>query len=545
MNIKRICALITSAFVCVASISGCGKGSDSNAKQSASASNNNGLVVAVCEEPEKGFDPCIKWPYSGIPIFQSMLYCYDSTGTIVEDLATDYEANEEQTEAVVSIRDDVKFSDGEPLTADDIVFSYEMIPQTNTWVDYSTLDHVEKVDDCTVKFVFNRANSQFKHIMAMTAIIPKHCYDASTYAENPIGSGPYVLEKWDKGEKMVVKANEYYYGSKPATDEITFLFVNADTALSLLKTGEVDIARVSVNLADNEIDGYTKEVVDANDGMSIYFPNVPYGDLEVDGVKVGNDVTSDAAIRKAIAYGINRQEIVDSILNGYGEPYYRVFEGNSYSNPDNAYKDSNIELAIKTLEDAGWKDEDGDGIREKNGIIAEFTLYSVPSDQTFSPRQGVCMAIQQYLAEIGIKMNIEYMQYSEIKEQKLQFMNPYLTGNGSNNPLEVYSTFHSDYIFNGTNNPSMYSNSKVDEYIDKALSSEDQAQVDEYLQKAEWDGETGFDVIGDCVWVPIIKIKHIFYVRDGVNMHADQIRRAPHRGAPWTCLETILLWEKE
>ncbi len=568
MNKNRFCALILSAFISATFITGCGasgaeagasgtqetsaesvtteEATADNATDDAAASDeDSSLVVAVCEEPEKGFDPCVKWPYSGDPIFQSMLYAYDSEGNVVEDLATGYTANEDQTEIEVTIRDDAQFSDGEQLTADDVVFSYTKIPETNTWVDYSTLDHVEKVDDYTVKFYLKKSNSQFKHIMAMTAIIPEHCYDATTYPENPIGSGPYVLKEWAKGEKMVVESNPYYYGDAPATNEITFLFVNTDTALSLLKTGEVDIARVSVNLADNEIEGYTKNVVDANDGMSIYMPSIAYGEAELDGVQVGNDVTSDVAIRKAIAYGINRQEIVDSILSGYGTPYYRVFEGNAYSNEENAYTDGDTEKAISILEEAGWTDTDGDGIREKDGVVAEFTLYSVPTDQTYSPRQGVCMAVQQYLAAIGIKMNIEYKQFSEIKEEKLLWQNAYLQGNGSNNPLEVYGFFHSDNIFNGTNNPAMYTNETVDNYIDEAFATDDADKFNELIQKAEWDGTTGFDIVGDCVWIPVIKIQHVYYVRDGVDMHADEIRKAPHRGATWTCTETMSLWEKK
>lgn len=181
MNKNRFCALILSAFISTTFITGCGASgaeagasgtqetsAESTTTQAATADNatddaaasdgDSSLVVAVCEEPEKGFDPCVKWPYSGDPIFQSMLYAYDSEGNVVEDLSTGYTANEDQTEIEVTIRDDAQFSDGEHLTADDVVFSYTKIPETNTWVDYSTLDHVEKVDDYTVKFYLKRSN---------------------------------------------------------------------------------------------------------------------------------------------------------------------------------------------------------------------------------------------------------------------------------------------------------------------------------------------------------------------------------------------------
>ncbi len=516
-------------------------GSGCNQKQE-NKSAKDSLVVAITEEPPAGFNPATKWPWSGDPLFQNMLYKYDGNGNVVEDFATGCKVSDDKKVFTVTVRDDAICSDGQKLTAKDVAFSYELIAASSKWVDYSFFEKAQALDEKTVEITLKKPNALFKHIMAMTAIVPEHAYSKENYGQNPVGAGPFVMKEWDKGEKMILEANKNYYGAKPKVDRITFLFVNTDTALAMAQRGEVDVARLSVNLGDKNVEGYGKKIVDTKDGLAIYMPSIPYGAMEKDGVKLGNDVTSDIAIRKACALALDRNAMVQSVVGGYGEPLYALFEGCRYGTSEVSYTDNDKAKAMEILEEAGWKDSDGDGIREKNGTKAQFTLYSVPQDQTYSPRQGVCLAMQQQLKEIGIQLDIVFKQFAEVTKEKLLYQQCYMTGMGGDNPLDVLTAFHSSMMFNGSYNPSMYSNPKVDEYIDKALSSDSEEAAMEYLKKAQWDGETGTDFPGDCVWLPILRVKHIFLVRDGVDFQAENVRPAPHRGGTWTITEQILNW---
>ncbi len=518
----------------IVSLSGCGKKTVQNDKTS--------LVVAVTEEPPAGFNPATKWPWSGDPLFQNMLYKYDENGKVVEDFATGCKISDNNTVYTITVRNDAICSDGEKLTAKDVAFSYNIIAQSSTWVDYSFFDNAEAIDDTTLKITLKKPNSLFKHTMAMTAIIPEHVYNKETYGQNPIGAGPFVMKQWDKGEKMILEANPYYYGKKPAVNQITFLFVNTDTALALAQRGEVDVARLSVNLGDKNVKGYNKKIVNAKDSLAIYMPSIMFGAMEKDGVKLGNDVTGDVAIRKACAVVLDRNAMVQSVVGGYGEPLYTLFAGTEYGTTEVSYSDNDKEKAIQILEEAGWKDSDGDGIREKNGVKAQFTLYSVPQDQTYSPRQGVCLAMQQQLKEIGIQLDIVFKQFAEVTKEKLLYQQCYMTGMGGDNPLDVYTGFHSSMFFNGSYNPSLYNNPKVDEYIDLAMSASSEEEAMNYLKLAQWDGETGTDFYGDCVWLPILRVQHVFLVREGVHFPAEDVRPAPHRGGTWTITEQISNW---
>lgn len=532
--IRNIIVSAVFAAGLIVSLSGCGKKTVQNDKTS--------LVVAVTEEPPAGFNPATKWPWSGDPLFQNMLYKYDENGKVVEDFATDCKISDNNTVYTITVRNDAICSDGEKLTAKDVAFSYNIIAQSSTWVDYSFFDNAEAIDDTTLKITLKKPNSLFKHTMAMTAIIPEHAYNKETYGQNPIGAGPFVMKQWDKGEKMILEANPYYYGKKPAVNQITFLFVNTDTALALAQRGEVDVARLSVNLGDKNVKGYNKKIVNAKDSLAIYMPSIMFGAMEKDGVKLGNDVTGDIAIRKACAVALDRNAMVQSVVGGYGEPLYTLFAGTEYGTTEVSYSDNDKEKAIQILEEAGWKDSDGDGIREKNGVKAQFTLYSVPQDQTYSPRQGVCLAMQQQLKEIGIQLDIVFKQFAEVTKEKLLYQQCYMTGMGGDNPLDVYTGFHSSMFFNGSYNPSLYNNPKVDEYIDLAMSASSEEEAMNYLKLAQWDGETGTDFYGDCVWLPILRVQHVFLVREGVHFPAEDVRPAPHRGGTWTITEQISNW---
>ena len=275
------------------------------------------LVLAFGSEPEAGFDSTTGWGRYGSPLFQSTLLKRDNKLSIVNDIATSYDVNEDGKVWTVKLRDDVKFSDGQPLTADDVVFTFETASSNGSVVDLNVMEKVEAVDKHTVKFTLKQAQSTFVNTLVSTGIVPKHAYGAD-YAENPIGSGPYQLVQWDKGQQLIVKANPEYYDAKPFFKKITFLFLSEDASFAAAQAGDVDIAYIPAAFSNQKVSGMRLEAVKTVDNRGIVFPFVKSGDFTKDGLPIGNDVTADSAIRHAINIAVDRKALVDGVLEGHG-----------------------------------------------------------------------------------------------------------------------------------------------------------------------------------------------------------------------------------
>ncbi len=332
------------------------------------------LVLSVGGEPDTGFDPTTGWGRYGSPLFQSTLLKRDNDLNIVNDIATSYEVSEDGKVWTVLLRDDVKFSDGKALTADDVKFTFETAQKNGSVVDLNVLEKVEAVDDYKVTFTLKEAQSTFINSLVVTGIVPKHAY-GKDYAENPIGSGPYQLVQWDKGQQLIVKANPEYYDKQPYFQKITFLFLSEDATFAAAQAGEVDVAAIPASFSKQQVTGMRLEAVKSVDNRGIVFPYVKSGDVTEDGLPIGNDVTADPAIRHAINIAVDRQALIDGVLEGYGSKAYTSVDGLPWWNPDTVFEDADVDGAKKLLQDAGWKDADGDGILEKGTLKAEFSLY--------------------------------------------------------------------------------------------------------------------------------------------------------------------------
>ena len=244
------------------------------------------------------------------------------------DLATDYSASEDGLTWTFKIRDDVKFTDGEPLTASDVAFTFNTALATpNSEADLSMLKSVEAVDDTTVIFRLSKPYNAFLYTIAVFGIVPEHCYEEGTYGENPVGSGRYMLAQWDRGQQVILTANPGYYGEEVRMKKVVVLFMEEDAALAAVKSGQVDIAYTSAIYSEETVDGYSLLSCKSVDSRGISLPIIPSGNEVRDGevsYAAGNDVTSDQAIRKAMSYALDRQTMIDNVLNGYGQVAYSV-----------------------------------------------------------------------------------------------------------------------------------------------------------------------------------------------------------------------------
>ncbi len=317
------------------------------------------------------------------------------------------------------LRDGIRWHDGKPLTVDDVVYSFERIldPKVDAphlRVYYQDIEKVTKVDDRTVQFTYRRPYFMALEFCGTIPIIPKHLFDNgedfNRHSQNraPVGVGPYRFARWTTGDKIVLERNEDYWGKAigrmPAIRRIHFEIISEDTvALQILKKGGLDFAGLRpiqwVRQTDSE--KFRKRF----DKYQYFTPGYNFI-----GWNMRRPFFSDSRVRKAMTLLTNRGEILRKLNFGLG----RVVTGPFFD----ASKDYNQEVAPLPydpdrakglLEEAGWSDHDGDGIRDRNGIPFRFE-FLIPSGRRFSER--LASILKEDLQKVGIAMEIRKIEWA-------------------------------------------------------------------------------------------------------------------------------------
>ena len=532
-NVKRKPAALLACLLVLSLMSGCG-GSSSESRSNTSE-NRSSVVIAMDpnSEPEAGFDPAFGWgagEHVHEPLIQSTLTVTNTNLTIDYDLATDYSVSEDGLLWTVHIRDDVKFTDGEPLTARDVAFTYNTVKEASSVNDFTMLDHAEALDDTTVVFHMTRPFSIWPYTMAVVGIVPEHAYGSASYGSNPIGSGRYILKQWDKGQQVILDANPDYYGEQPNMQRVTIVFMEEDAAFLAAQAGEVDLAYTSATYSDQTVEGYSLAAYESVDNRGFNLPAVPEQTTE-SGETIGNDFTADVQVRRAINIGVDREEMIDHVLNGYGSPAYSVCDQMPWYNSASEVT-YDPEKAKSLLDEAGWKTGE-DGIREKDGVKAELNLLYATGD---SVRQALAADFSEQLKELGISCTLEGVGWDTAYDRAQS--DPLIWGWGAHTPMELYNIYHT-IGDTGLAQYSPYSNSTVDVYMDQALASSDLEVSYDLWQKAQWDGTTGVTQDGDIPWVWLVNIDHLYWVADGLQVAEQKIH--PH-GHGWSIVNNVDQW---
>ena len=483
------------------------------------------VVMGANSEPEAGFDPAYGWgagEHVHEPLIQSTLTVTTADLKIANDLATDIAVSEDGLAWTVKIRDDVSFTDGEKLTAQDVAFTYNTVKELSTVNDFTMLKDAVALDETTVQFNMNTPYSIWPYSMAIVGIVPEHAYDEN-YGQNPVGSGRYILSQWDKGQQVIFTANPDYYGEAPLMKKVTILFMQEDAAFAAVKAGQADIAYTAASFSEEVVEGFELLAVETVDNRGFNLPTIAKdGDI-------GNDVTSDIAIRRAINIGLNREEMIQNVLNGYGSPAYSVCDKMPWFSSDSVVE-YDIEKAKGILEEAGWVLGE-DGVRAKGTLKAELSLIYPAGD---SVRQALVADAINQLKLLGIAASSEGVgwdvAYGRAQSEVMTW------GWGAHTPMELYNIYHTA-PGGAYAQYSPYSNPAVDAYMDEALKTSDLEASYALWQKAQWDGETG--IAQDAAWVWLCNIDHLYWAR--AELVVAQQKLHPH-GHGWSIVNNVDKW---
>ncbi|AEB24548.1 MULTISPECIES: peptide-binding protein [Bacillus] len=492
MKLRKTALMMLSVFMTLAIFLSACSGSKSTSTESKPAG-----------KPQKGGDLVVG--STGEPTLFNPLYSTDVASSDIEGmiystlLETDEKLNvkpslaEKVTEADggltynVKLKKGVKFHDGKELTADDVVFTYS-IPLNKDYngergSGFESLKSVTKKGKYEIQFKMKKKDAYFYNVVLDSyGILPKHILGKVPVADlgenefnrkNPIGSGPFKFAEWKKGEYVKLKANDDYFGGRPYLDTVTVKTIpDSNAAVAQLKAGDIDFF-----------------VVPGTDFDSVKtFGNVKVkSDLGLNYSYIGwnekKELFKDKKVRQALTYALDRQAMVDQVLNGDGKVANVPESPLSWNYPKSKVPtfDYNPKKAKQLLKEAGWEDHDGDGYLDKDGKKFSF---EIKTNQGNKIREDLAVVVQQQLKEVGIEAKPRIVEFSALIEQTSAPNWDYdalLLGWSLATFPDQFSIFHSSQSKNGLNNI-WYKNPKVDKLLEEAKSITDRK---EYQKKYE------------------------------------------------------------
>ncbi|MCW2257536.1 peptide/nickel transport system substrate-binding protein [Providencia alcalifaciens] len=502
--------------------------------QAADSSTSQTLRLAIGAEPTEGFDPMLGWSHGSYLLLHSPLLKQNADLSWHSDMLENYQHSEDGKEWTLTLKEGLKFSDGSPISAKDIAFTYNNAAASGGKVDMGNFAKADVINPLTVKMTLSSPQSTFINVLGSLGIVSADKYDAKKYAHNPIGAGPYRLVAFQPGQQLIVERNPYYAGPKNNFDKMVFVFLDEDAAFAAAQSGQLDIVRIPAAVATHAGDVKNMKLTErySVENRGISFPIPLSGEKDAQGNPIGNDITSDVAVRKAINYAIDRKLLAESVLEGFAIPAYTGVEGLPWNNPQSSFKDGDLEKAKGILEEAGWK-LNKDGLREKNGIVAKLTLWYASGDST---RRDLAQTIRASLKPLGIDMDLKSGSWETV-ERNIH-ANPTLFGWGGLDPMELVHNYSSKAAGVGFYNAGYYRNTTVDEHIEQALRQPDQTAAIPLWQKVDWDGKTGTGIQGDAAWAWLMNIQHLYLLNNCVEIG----KSAPEIHGSWSVLNNVDEW---
>jgi len=411
----------------------------------------------------------------------SGLFKYNDQLEVVPDLATGYELSEDKKTYTVHLRPDAAWQNGNAIMADDVVYTFETLADTEYSSPLATNFKgvsIQRIDDQTVSFTLTEPFAPFPSNLTI-GLLPAHLWaDVSAnnfrlaeYNTKPIGSGPFSFKELTKDKSGNVKTyvlvrNNHYYGTKPFLDKITFkLYPDFDTAVTALKNKNVS--------GLSYLPASYKESLSKDKNISIHSLRLPQYTAVFFNQK--NSLLKTKEIKQALAYAVDRQRILTEAIDDDGFlASGPILEGFIGYNPDLKTYGYDPVKAAEILDAAGWKIPDDGGLRQKSGSILQLSLTTVDQPEYLK----VANIIQENWEAVGVGVELKILNPARVNQEiiKPKDYEALLYGEILGADPDPYPFWHSSQAAGSGLNLSSYYNKDADKLLEEArqLSDPDQ-----------------------------------------------------------------------
>ncbi|MDR2340513.1 MAG: peptide-binding protein [Deltaproteobacteria bacterium] len=402
---------------------------------------------------------------------------YDKNLNIVGDLAESWEVSDDRLTITFHLKKGIVWEDGTPFTSGDCLFTWQLMsdPLTPTAYgeDFRLIAEARAPDDLTFVVTYKRTLASALITWGFS-IMPRHLLegadlDSSPLARKPVGNGPFRLQAWEVGQRIVLAASDSFELGRPPLDSLVTKYIpDPATQMMELKTGNLDMKDLTADQWDTARN-------DPQLTQHFDFYRSPAFTYTYLGFNQKDARLSDKRVRQAINYAIDKNEIVEGVLYGYGQAANGPFHPRMWAyNKNVPVFPYDPKKAKELLAEAGWKDTDGDGWVDKGG--QRFTL-TVMYNQGNEMRELSGLIIQSRLKQVGVEVKLRVVEWASLTKEYLDKHEFEAVIMGWTIPLnpDLYDVFNSSKVNPGELNFISYSNPEVDELIDVGRFNLDQA----------------------------------------------------------------------
>jgi peptide/nickel transport system substrate-binding protein len=392
------------------------------------------------------------------------LISYDKDLNITGELAKGWDITADGGEITFYLREDVKWHDGVPFTAEDVLFTYQRLidPDTRTPYagDFKDIESFEIINPYMIRIVYRQpfapALSSWSIPVIPRHILEKEDINTTIYGRLPVGTGPYKFMGWKGGQRIDLVANEDYFKGRPYISRYIYRVIPDMATMFLeLRAGGVDL----MGLTPLQYKRQTENEFFKKNYNKFRYPAFGYTYL---GYNLLNNKFKDKRVRRALNLAVDKQELIDGVLIGLGQACTGPFVQGSWAFDEGLMPAPyNPDRAKRLFFEAGWSDTDGDGIIDKDGLKFEFTILI---NQGNDSRKYAAEIIQHQLSRIGVKVKIQVMEWSVLLTEfinKKRF-EAVLMGWGLSRDPDCYDIWHSSKTKEGEFNFISYKNKEVD-----------------------------------------------------------------------------------
>ncbi len=418
----------------------------------------------------------------------SLIY-HDQHLNIIPKLAESWDISEDRKTITFHLRKNARWHDGVPVTAEDAKFTYEKIIDpsslaTNKIAQFKDVEEVSVPDPYTLKVKYKEPFSPAL-VAWNVSLIPKHLFEKeldfihSRHHDHPIGCGPFKFVQWDRTQKIVLEANDQYWDGRPYLDRIIFKIIPSEQVrFEAVLTGDIDYAILSpLNCIKDA------ERIEFKTRLRTFMYNPIYLWFIGWNMDGSNPFFTDKRVRQAMTYAMDREGFLRNVYFGLGKVAITDFQPDTWAFDDTIEPyPYDLERAKLLLDEAGWKDSNGNRIRDKNGIEFEFTLIFPAGSET-----SVQMAslFKESLERIGVKMNLIKLEWSTFsKRRKSHAFQASMSGIRKDIDPDPYEIWHSSQYENGANYGGYY-NPEADKLIEEGRREFDRNKRKEIYKKLQ------------------------------------------------------------